>query len=110
MSRFRSFVDFWLMREMGQEDAVFRNYDLLWACGQGVPDLHMWLGLRRAGIPNPSTKNIQAGMDQLAQWLVDCGIERPAPDTLMWRLVAWYTWDRIREGEVQQFMLRSRKR
>lgn len=110
-----SFVGFWQMRELGQEDAVFRNYDLLWNTGKSTEPgnekpLHLWLALKRSGLMEhgDTYSHIPWAVAEAAQRLVNLGMARPTNPQLVLRLVAWFNWDRIRCGEYQQFMLRSK--
>lgn len=103
------------MREMGQEDAIFRNYDLLWNCGKHHAEnpsesMHLWLALKRINVfqHGEPRSRIPWGVAEVAQRVVNLGGERPPNSQVVIRLIAWYNWDRIRKGEVQQFMLRSR--
>lgn len=103
----RSFVDYVLMCELGQADAIARNYDL--------DDLN---GVRNAGIVFDRGA-LRMGLDQrnivrhhlppmIAQRLRDMGYIPPDADTIMRLVRQWYVWDRIRKGEVRQWPLKPR--
>ncbi len=108
-----SFMTFWQMRELGQADATFRNYDLLWNVGKeyrSTPEqsTYLWLALKHLGLARKSRTETPWGVAEVAQRIVNMGGERPRNSQLVLRLIAWYNWHRIRSGEVQSFMLRSR--
>lgn len=106
-----SFMDFWIMREMGHEDAVFRNYDLTWNLGKGASDIHLFLAFNRLGLIHTKGKaDISLHMAEVRQRLLNTGQRDVDENRLALRLCAWHNWDRIRAGEVQKFMLRSRSR
>ena len=102
----QSFVNFWLMRELGQEDAILRNYDVLRYNGKDNGwRLHLWLAVKRLGEPAKSVEDAQNWLNELAQRFVNMGAERPALSVLDNRLRAWYVWDKIRRDEYQQWYL-----
>lgn len=92
------------MRELGQEDATFRNYDILHWTGRSdkSESTHLWLALNRIGglLASNSRASIPYGVAEAAQRIVNLGGERPSNEKLIIRLVGWYVWDRIRKGEL----------
>jgi hypothetical protein len=110
-----SFMDFYLTRELGQEDTIMRNYDLLGYVGKSpeIADkpMHLWLALKRSGLMlnDDSWTYAPWAMAEGAQRIVNLGGERPTNQKLAVRLMAWYTWDRIRKGDLQQYLMKTRK-
>lgn len=100
----RSFVDFWVMRELGQEDAVLRNYDVLKFAGTKKDSVGLNLALRRIGIAAPAKETLNYIPEVMAR-LKAIGIDTTDFDKVRVRLVGWYTWDRIRKGDIQQWFL-----
>jgi hypothetical protein len=98
-----SFVDFWLMREMGLEDTVFRNYNVMALTGKG--DIHLWAAIRRAGFQASTAEDALNTIPTVIARLAALGVQRPTYEQVRVRLIGWYTWDRIRKGEVQSWML-----
>lgn len=98
----RSFVDFWLMRELGQEDAIMRNYDIMRFAGKG--ETHLWLALGRIGMREAGTP-IPLLLHSVCTALRNVGCAAPNPEQVRQRLIGWYTWDRIRKQEITQWFL-----
>lgn len=105
-----SFHGFWLMRELGQEDAVYRNYDL-----DKAHFTYVSMGITRTGVVHPYANTV-LGVQVIAQYLVDCGVPRGSLgkstalyqyDTLEERLAEWAVWAMIRKGERPRWPLRK---
>lgn len=101
--RWSSFIDFWIMRELGMEDAIFRNYDLLKFTGRDRKwELHLWLAMRRMGLEPANSKTAADMIPEVAQRIANVySCPRPDYETLRIRIIAWAVWDRIRTGETQ---------
>jgi hypothetical protein len=97
-----SFVDFWIMRELGTEDSVMRNYDITRMTGEG--STHLWLALKRIGVPC-TAKDHENYVPEVRARLVAIGVPEPPLPQVRIRLIAWYNWDRIRKGEVGSWFL-----
>lgn len=105
-----SFVDFWLMRDMGHEDAVLRNYDVMKFVGpertsENGWNLHLWLALKRIGIHSTKSEESLNYLPEVAARLQAMGHPRPDFEQVRIRLIAWFTWDRIRKGDIQQWFI-----
>lgn len=103
-----SFIDFWIMRELGQEDAIFRNYDLLRYSGNGQGQLYA--AMKQLGMDMTRIQKWEYAdnfVPEVAQNIANmyCLTTRPDPAQVRIRLIAWYTWDRIRRGVVTQWFL-----
>lgn len=105
MSRWRSFVDFWIMRELGQADAVFRNYNIMWGSGRANNGPSLWRPLKRIGIFPKHVDEAPNHIPEVAVRLEAIGLTRPDYGAIDVRLRGWYNWDRIREGEVMKWVL-----
>lgn len=101
----RSFMDYWLMRELDQQDAIARNYVL---CTPKAHDNHNFCydALKRMGI-GVRKGNWQFAIDEIVQRLVNMGYQRPDRDVVRIRLNEWYTWDRIRTGEARRVPIKQ---
>lgn len=100
----RSFVDFWCMRELSQEDTIMRNYDITRYTGKG--ETHLWLALKRIGLSGVQANTVENYVPEVAQMLANIG-PSPIPEfeRVRVRLIGWYTWDRIRKGELSSWFL-----
>lgn len=101
----QSFLNFWIMRELGQEDAILRNYDVMSTQGKGGGSSHLYLAIRRLGEPARTQEDALNWLSEIAQRFVNMGAERPDIAVLHNRLRGWYVWDRIRMGEYKQWFL-----
>lgn len=110
-----SFMDYWLMRELGQQDAICRNYWLDKYAHQAkyrfaVTHVAMngWdvKALNRLRIFD-DTCSPYWQLKQVAQCLVNYGASYPDLEVLRVRLIEWYTWDRLRKGDLTRWPYRS---
>jgi hypothetical protein len=101
----RSFMDYVLMCELGQSDAITRNYDLQHLKG-AKPGIVLDRAFARMGFDQPNTPRAYV-IPTVAQCLRNMGYSPPDPDKLGWLMREWYTWDRIRKGELRQWPLKK---
>lgn len=97
-----SFVDFWIMREMGHEDAIMRNYDIMRFVGSG--ELRLSLALSRIGIPHRSDEALNY-VPEVCGRLTAMGQPAASVPQVRTRLIGWYEWDRIRRGDIRSWFL-----
>lgn len=98
----RSFVDFWLMRELGHEDTILRNYDVTRLAGLKTDkedSAVLRLALRRAGIYSGNSDAANY-VPEVAARLDALGLRYISLTQIRVRLIAWFYWDRLRAGEV----------
>lgn len=98
------------MRELGQEDSIYRNYDLrIRFKQQRQGEIHTYIiGAReRMGLETTGW-TFQAMLADIRQKLVDMRYTPPDNDTLHNLINSWYIWDRIRTGALKQWTLRKR--
>lgn len=104
-----SFINFWIMRELDMEDAIFRNYDLLRFSGYERGSGQLALAMKRLGVDGTRLRKWEYAEDMLpeiAQRIANVyNVERPAYEKVRVRLIAWYSWDRIRCGELRQWFM-----
>lgn len=98
-----SFVDFWIMRELGQEDSIMRNYDVMKYAGRGA--FALMFGVQRIGIPVRHVDEAPNYIPEVMARLQAIGFKELNPDQVRVRLIGWYTWDRIRKGDIQQWFM-----
>lgn len=102
----RSFMDYVLMRELGQADAIVRNYDLRNLNGS-KPGIIIDRAFARMGFDQPRTARPLI-VPTIAAYLINMGYQRCLTrDELEWRIREWYNWDRIRKGEIRQWPLKT---
>jgi len=98
----RSFVGYVLMREMGHEDAVYRNYDVSDLNGSS-PGIVLDRAFDRMGFDQKNTARPFV-LPIIAQYLRNVGYQPPADLAQLGALAReWYQWDRIRAGELRGF-------
>lgn len=91
------------MREMGHEDSIVRNYDLLRWNGKG--EMHLYLAMRHLNEPVRSAEDARNWLPEIAQRFANMGAPRPDLHVLSNRLRAWYVHNRIEAGTYQQWFL-----
>ncbi len=94
----RSFMDFYLMRELGHEDAIIRNYIDLRTDSMHDNHACVYSAIVRIGLP-VEKGNWKLAVYAVMQMLVNMGLERPDFDVVRIRLNQYYQWDKIRTGE-----------
>lgn len=101
----RSFMEYVVMRELGQADAVERNYDLSNLNGS-KPGQVLDRAFARMGFDQKNTARpfvlpaIRARMQNM-------GFRATQPDETLALLVRqWYNWDRIRTGDLMRWPLK----
>ena len=93
------------MRRMGQEDSIYRNYDLS-DLGNLKPGQALDKAFARMGFDQAHTLRIFV-VGTVAQRMRNVQFEPPPDDQLADLMREWYNWDRIRTGEVRKWKLRS---
>lgn len=101
----RSFVDYVLMVELGQQDAIMRNYDLDHLKG-AKPGQVLDRAFARMGFDQPNTPRAFV-IPEIAQRLRNMGYSPTSPEQLAQLARRWYTWDRIRTGDVLMWPMRD---
>lgn len=97
----RSFVDFWLMREMGTRDAIIRNYDLSrWDRNHDNHNL-CYSAIARLGVQF-TRGNWRMAVAEIEARLMAMGFATDF-DTVKIRLNQWYVWDRIKKQEIRKW-------
>lgn len=103
----RGFVDFWLMLEMGNDDATYRNYDLLRYARAANCDLTwLLLGIRRADLFVPGVPSEFLVADGQRR-LLNMGFHPDSLGAVRIRLLEYYPWDSIRTGEYRKWPYRK---
>lgn len=97
----RSFLDYVLMCELGQDDAITRNYDLNNLNGS-KPGIMLDRAFSRMGFNQYSTLRAHI-VPTVAQRMRDVGYTPPEPVRLENLIREWYIWDRIRKEEIWQW-------
>jgi hypothetical protein len=106
-NRWVSFLEYLTMLDMGQADAVQRNYAVEYEPHFKGPDWHTYAvsAAERMGFDTPGValNNLLASVQAM---LRSYGYVMSDLQLLERRMCAWYTWDRIRTGSLR----RARKR
>lgn len=103
----RSFMDYVIMRELGQDDAITRNYDLLHLNGS-KPGMVLDRAAARMGLDQ---RNIARPfiLPTIGAQMRSVGYNPPTDVEAFAALVReWYIWDRIRTKDLQRWPLKSR--
>lgn len=102
----RSFMEYVVMLELGQSDAVYRNYDLEHLNGS-KPGQVLDRAFARMGFDQKNTARPFV-LPAIRAHMRNCGYNPTHTDEVLSALVrAWYNWDRIRSGDLQQWPLRA---
>lgn len=110
-TRWRSFVEFVVMRELGQSDAVYRNYNLLYVHNRGNPEREPHLpgivldrAFKRMGFEPVARPFL---LPWVRAHLRNAGYNAGTDEDLSILIREWYTWDRIRSGDLRQWPLKQ---
>jgi hypothetical protein len=97
-----SFVEYWIMREMGTPDAIVRNYALEhpWRPGD-KKQTNVFFALNRLGI-RVKLGSESIGVDEVAARLRSYGID-PHTSYVAERLGEYYIWDRLKRGDLRHW-------
>ena len=101
----RSFMDYVIMLELGQHDAVYRNYDIGNLNGS-KPGIVLDRAFAMMGFDQKNTPRafvLPAIRAQLTNVGYPCTRD---DDWLAERVREWYNWHRIRSGMLQQWPLK----
>lgn len=95
-----SFVNYWIMRQMGQEDTICRNYDFLYYAPLHYKpgeheEVYTLKAAKRMGLSATKPYHV---VSEVTARLHSMGFD--ITDDVGARLVEWYCHDRIRLGEV----------
>jgi len=106
----RSFVEFVTMRAMGQEDAVYRNYDTTYKPGKAGSDYLTYaisacerMKLHTQGVP------LQFLIAEVQARLRGMGYYEPDTHKLECLMCEWYIWDALKYGSLRRWKYRKRE-
>lgn len=94
------------MRELGQEDAICRNYDLTFYIDRREPGMeysHVRSACEKFGIPMDTKSPLKLLIDEVRARLRNMGYAAGTDDQLQTMLNEWYIWDRIRTGSLRSW-------
>lgn len=104
----RSFVDFYLLREMGTEDTVMRNYVELREDKHHDNNVYCNSAIHLIGIDvDRGSRAWIVGVNAVMARLRDYGFTDVTFDKVRIRLNQWYVWHRIKIGSVQQWRVKT---
>lgn len=93
------------MCELGQSDAVYRNYDLGHLNGS-KPGQVLDRAFALMGFDQKNTLRAYV-LPTIRAHMVNMGFRPPSDDALAAIVREWYNWHRIRNGMLQQWPLRA---
>lgn len=93
------------MRELGQTDAVYRNYDLLNLNGS-KPGQVLDRAYALMGFDQKNTARAFV-LPSIRAHMANMGYKAPLDHALAMMVHEWYNWHRIRHGLVQRWPLRA---
>lgn len=100
-----SFVEYFDMVQRGGDDAVSRNYDLDHLNGS-KPGIVLDRAAERMGLAQYRTPRAHL-LPLISQMLVN--VQRQPPPNLDQIVRQWYTWDRIKKGDLLKWPMKQRE-
>jgi len=101
----RSFMEFVTMLDLGQTDAIYRNYDIGNLNGS-KPGVVLDRAYARMGFDQPNTPRPFV-LPSIRAHMFNMGYQAPNDDELAALVRQWYNWDRIRKGDLIKWPMRE---